>query len=93
VFVAQWGTEGDGPGQFEEPYAVAIDEKNQLYVTDFRESRFQVFDSSGKLLARIGDHGNDPGEFDEPSGIALDGVGNVFVCDTDNNRIQKFAPA
>ena len=53
VSVATWGTQGAGDGQFVEPAAVAVSEKNQrVYVADPRNKRIQVFDTDGKFITK-----------------------------------------
>ena len=53
VSVATWGTQGAGDGQFVEPAAVAVHEKNQrVYVSDPRNKRIQVFDTDGKFITK-----------------------------------------
>lgn len=48
-----WGTQGQGDGQFVEPSAIAVSEKNQrVYVADPRNKRIQVFDPDGKFLTK-----------------------------------------
>lgn len=48
-----WGSQGKGDGQFDEPTAVAVDEKShRVFVTDPRNSRLQVFDTDGKFLTK-----------------------------------------
>jgi CobQ-like glutamine amidotransferase family enzyme len=34
----EWGSEGDGPGEFIHLHAVAIDRNNNVYVSDVREN-------------------------------------------------------
>src|SRR5581483_9369718 len=84
------GTPGDGPGQFKEPQAVAVDPRGGFYVSDFSGHRIQKFDPNGAPLSSIGKEGKGDGEFEQPSGIYADGQGDLYVCDTFNHRIQKF---
>jgi DNA-binding beta-propeller fold protein YncE len=49
-FVKAWGRRGDGPGEFNEPHAIAIDSTERIYVADRSNGRVQVFDQSGKFL-------------------------------------------
>src|SRR5262249_20631036 len=74
------------------PQALAIDSKDNLYVSDFSAHDIKKFDSTGKLLATIGEEGKDDGEFVQPSGLYIDADDNLYVCDTFNQpaRIQKF---
>jgi 6-bladed beta-propeller len=49
-WVKQWGTKGTGPGQFNLPHAIAIDNNDNVYVGDRSNRRIQVFDTEGKFL-------------------------------------------
>ena len=43
-FIKQWGTPGNGPGQFGMPHCLAIDSKGNLYTTETYEGkRLQKF--------------------------------------------------
>ena len=46
----QWGSAGNGPGQFNQPHGIAIDDHGIVYVADRRNGRLQRFDMSGKYL-------------------------------------------
>lgn len=50
-FLGQWGTPGNGPGQFNTPHGIAIDSAGKVYVADRQNDRVQVFTPEGKLLA------------------------------------------
>ena len=50
-FLGQWGTPGNGPGQFNTPHGIAIDSAGKVYVADRQNDRVQVFSPEGKLLA------------------------------------------
>jgi DNA-binding beta-propeller fold protein YncE len=53
VVIATWGSSGTGDGQFDEPTAVAVDEKtDRVFVADPRNRRIQIFDSSGKFITK-----------------------------------------
>ncbi len=88
----EWGTPGDGPGQFKEPQDVATDQQGNVYVSEFSGHRIQKFDANGTPLLSIGKEGKDEGEFEQPSGLFVDIQGDIYVCDTFNHRIQKFDP-
>ncbi|MGB7738716.1 MAG: peptidyl-alpha-hydroxyglycine alpha-amidating lyase family protein, partial [Steroidobacteraceae bacterium] len=45
-----WGTKGTGPGEFDLPHGIAIDERGRVLVADRSNARVQVFDTSGKFL-------------------------------------------
>lgn len=48
--VKEWGTPGNGPGQFRLPHGITIDKDNILYVADRENGRVQKFDLDGKFL-------------------------------------------
>jgi sugar lactone lactonase YvrE len=47
-FVNRFGSDGDKPGQFRAPSAVAVDGKGRVYVSDTKG--IQVFDSDGRYI-------------------------------------------
>ena len=91
-YVLQWGSAGSGNGQFNEPIGVAVDNSNNVYVTDMGNDRVQVFNSTGLYQFSFGSTGSGPGQFHRPYGIAING-GDLYVVDTGNYRIQKFSLA
>jgi DNA-binding beta-propeller fold protein YncE len=48
--VRQWGTPGNGPGQFRLPHGITIDRDQIIYVADRENGRVQKFDLDGKYL-------------------------------------------
>jgi DNA-binding beta-propeller fold protein YncE len=53
----QWGSPGNGPGQFNQPHGIAIDDHGIVYVADRRNGRLQRFDMSGKYLGEFSNLG------------------------------------
>lgn len=98
TYKSQFGSAGNGNGQFNAPTAVAVDSSKNVYVTDTSNSRVQVFDSSGTYQSQFGTSGSGDGAFTftvqhavlYPNGIVLDSSKNIYVVDTGNNRIQIF---
>jgi DNA-binding beta-propeller fold protein YncE len=56
-WVKQWGTKGNGPGQFNLPHSIAIDRNDNIYVGDRSNRRVQVFDTTANSC------GNSPSTF------------------------------
>ncbi len=81
---------GDGDGQIDLPTAVAMDSQELIYITEERNHRISIFDTSGAFLGKWGEFGSGDGQLDGPSGIAIDARDNVFIVDQNNNRVQKF---
>ena len=46
----EWGTPGEGPGQFRIPHAIAIDRDEIIYVADRENGRIQRFSREGRYL-------------------------------------------
>ncbi len=55
--VRQWGSAGKGPGQFDQPHGIAVDDQGIIYVADRRNGRLQRFDLNGKYLGEWDDLG------------------------------------
>jgi DNA-binding beta-propeller fold protein YncE len=91
VWLRQWGGHGYELGEFLRPRALAIDEKDQLYVADSCNHRIQVFDTQGKLLRHWGTRGEELGELSYPYDIAIGPDHCVYVCEYGNHRVQKFS--
>jgi streptogramin lyase len=70
-YISRFGSDGDEPGQFRAPSAIAVDGQGRVYVADFKG--IQVFDSEGRYLGRIGVTG-------PASGLAFDGQGYLWVA-------------
>ncbi len=52
-WVMQWGSPGNGPGQFSTAHGIAADAQGNIYVADRGNRRIQVFDGEGKFLRQI----------------------------------------
>lgn len=52
-WIKSWGEPGTGPGQFNTPHSIAVDNSGSVYVADRGNGRIQVFDGDGKYLREI----------------------------------------
>lgn len=89
-FLLQWGSYGQGDGQFLEPIDVEVGPDGSVYVVDDVRDDIQKFDSDGNFLRKFGEHGSDPGQLKFTGSIAVDPAGIVYVADFDNDRVQAF---
>ena len=92
-FLAEVGTEGSRPLQFNQVRGIAFNaNNNKIYVVD-ENHHVQVLNSDLTFSCSFGKFGRHEEEFASPSGIACDSTGNVYVADSGNNRIQVFTSA
>ncbi|XP_020903826.1 E3 ubiquitin-protein ligase TRIM71 [Exaiptasia diaphana] len=86
-----FGTEGTGGGEFNMPWAVAIDNDNGCFIiTDCNNHRVQVFDFEGNFMFKFGTEGCDRGQFKNPRGVARFPNGQIVIADFNNHRVQIF---
>ena len=52
--VSQWGSAGDGPGEFNLPWGICTDKDGNVYVADWRNDRIQKFTNDGQYISTIG---------------------------------------
>lgn len=76
-FVASWGKQGTGPGDFWGPHALAFDSQGRLFVADRSNNRVQVFDKDMKFL-------DDWRHFGRPSGLAILKDDTLIVSDSES---------
>ena len=88
--VLSFGQQGSSVGEFGAPLGVAVNNRDEIAVTEAENHRVQVFRSDGTYLTCFGGPGHGKGEFDFPCGIAFDETGNLLVSDRKNNRVQVF---
>ncbi|HSG47487.1 MAG TPA: peptidyl-alpha-hydroxyglycine alpha-amidating lyase family protein [Longimicrobiales bacterium] len=77
-FVLEWGETGEGPGQFRDPHALAMDSQGRLFVGDRGNSRIQIFDQEGNHLETWT-------QFGRPSGLFIDGDDVLYATDSESN--------
>ena len=79
-FVLQWGRKGDQPGEFYSPIGIAINRRDEVFVTDLNNARLQKFSSDGKYLAGF-DLPRDAFErkSSQAGGIAIDEQGLLYL--------------
>jgi sugar lactone lactonase YvrE len=93
-------TNGTGTAaSFYDPFGIAIDNNNNLYVTDLQNNMIRKITADGVVstFAGSGDIGHADGTstaatFGQPSGIAFDKAGNLYVSEVYNNLIRKITP-
>ena len=82
-YLLEFGTKGDGPGQFNLIHDIAIDAQHHLYVADRGNNRIQVFTEDGKFLDQWRDIVN-------PSHFWMTRDGHVWLVSGVGNRLAEF---
>jgi sugar lactone lactonase YvrE len=80
--IKSWGKLGTGPGEFDQPHALAFDSKGRLLVGDRNNNRIQIFDQDGTFLAEMR-------QFSRPSGIYIDKQDNIYVTDSESMSVAR----
>jgi len=80
--LASWGQYGNGPDDFDQPHALAMDSRGRLFVGDRGNNRIKIFDQSGKLLETWY-------QFSRPSGIFIDTHDRIYVADSESGSVNK----
>jgi peptidylamidoglycolate lyase len=75
VYLKEWGTKGEKPGEFDLPHGITIDNNDNIFVADRSNSRIQVFDINGIFLYEISGK-----EFGRPYGSFAIGS-KLFIID------------
>jgi len=80
-FIKEWGKLGTGPGEFDQPHALAFDSKGQLYVGDRNNNRVQVFDQNGKYITEYK-------QWSRPSGLFIkDDI--LYSADSESESVSQ----
>ncbi len=84
-----------GANLFIMPHGLAVDDKDNIWVTDVGLHQVFKFDSKGKLLLKLGEAGiagNDTNHFNQPTDVAIAKDGSFYVSDGyGNSRITQFS--
>jgi len=89
-FVSKFGEEGDQPGEFKNPWGIAIDhDHDRILIVDISNNRVQVWSLSNQsFLSCIGQYGSGDLEFRSPRGVAIDKHHHrIIIADTNNHRL------
>jgi tripartite motif-containing protein 71 len=87
--VAEFGTSGEGDGEFLFPNAAMADSQGRIYVSDGNNSRISVWDSQGNFLFNFG-KGVGDGALSLPRGIYIDENDKLFVVDAVGQNIKTY---
>jgi hypothetical protein len=81
----------DPNSMFSELRSIQVDDQENIYALDMKETKIKVFDKSGKFLRSFGKKGKGPGEIELPIRMEMDREGNIVIADMGNNKLIYFA--
>lgn len=79
-----WGEPGQGPGQFNLPHSLVVDQQNRVIVVDRENHRIQLFDLNGNFLSMWTG-------LKQPMDISIASDNTIFIAEADQ-RISIFSP-
>ncbi len=82
TLIKAWGQLGNGPDDYNQPHALAMDSKGRLFVGDRANNRIKILDQDGKLLDTWY-------QFSRPSGIFIDAQDNIYVADSESGSVDR----
>jgi len=85
ALLTSWGRKGTGPGEFDQPHALAMDSRGRLFVADRGNNRIQIFSQTGTLLDTWL-------QFSRASGIFIDRNDVLYVADSESGSIAPTRP-
>ena len=85
-----FGQKGKSAGMLHFPWGVAVNNHDEIAVSECGNHRITIFRSEGTFLKSFGRRGKSNGMFINPSGIAFDQNNNILVVDSFNHRVQVF---
>lgn len=75
-----FGSFGSGPGQLDQPHALAMDSRGRLFVGDRSNNRIVIMDQEGTILDTWY-------QFSRPSGIYIDAQDRIYVADSESGSV------
>ena len=77
----EFGSDGDGDGQFRSPTAITHGPDDRVYVADEELNRITVFTPDGVFESNWGESGSAPGQINGPSALKFTADGDLLVVD------------
>jgi len=94
-FLSKFGKEGKGPGQFLQPFSIAIDSQDKVYICDVKREKILVFTPRGEFVEEFSSKSalspEDKYQNASPGCIAVDKKNNqLYVSDASNGHIWIY---
>jgi streptogramin lyase len=86
-FIGEWGMKGDDPGELAEPFGLAVDLNDRVYLADRRSGLLQKFELTGVPSLAYQD-----ASVRGATAIAVDSGGAIYVADARSGRLWIHFP-
>ena len=73
------------------PWGVAVNEQDEIAVSDTGNHKIHFFKSDGTHIKSFGEHGDQHGEFDWPCGIVFHGANIIVAEQNKNSRVKELS--
>ena len=83
ALIKTWGGLGTGPGEFDTPHSIVVDEAGLIYVADRQNRRVQIFDADGAYIKEWAYKGL-------PCGLHIHGDGQMYMVSGFAGEILKL---
>jgi hypothetical protein len=80
----------DPNSMFSELRSIQVDDQENIYALDMKETKIKVFDKNGKFLRSFGKKGKGPGEIESPIRMEMTRDGKIVIDDMGNNKLIFF---
>ncbi len=91
-FVLEWGKKGDQPGEFYSPIGIAINKRDEIFITDLNNARVQKFSSDGKHLGGFDLPRDTPDrKSSQAGGIAIDEQGLLYLGFMQQDAVRVYS--
>src|SRR5262249_28990939 len=89
--VLTWGQKGDKAGDFYSPIGIAINAKDEIFVTDVNNARVQKFSTDGKHLGSFDLPRDEPKRrSNQAGGIAIDSKGMIWISFMEQHKVAMY---
>ncbi|MDO8302426.1 MAG: 6-bladed beta-propeller [Sedimentisphaerales bacterium] len=88
----RFGKKGEGEGEIDMITNIALDQQDNMYITDMVKGQILKFDASGRFVRSFGQAGVNLEEFARPKGIDIDREGRIWVVDTASEVAKIIDP-
>ncbi len=85
-YLMEWGHKGTGPGEFDLPHTIVIDQRGRVLIGDRSNHRIQIFDQQGNYITEWD-------QFGWPSGMFIDNNDILYVADYQDKRGVTYGSA